>query len=303
MNEKYYYPIDETLARRAHEANSFREWREGAETAAYRQQIDKAVVIAEKQISIVDEEYHQRIYNLLDRYAKRYAELINKLNEIRGRVPSIMISGGSNFPVRAKEKQNAAMDKTFQEIKDVEKYLDKIRSLGTGGIKSDDPKAIEKLEAELKERKEYHEQMKAVNVYFRKNGTLEGCTVLEKKQIDQLMEYMDKGRYGVPYPQYAFTNHLAKIKRLEERITGINASKTLGTMNWEFEGGRVESNVEAMRLQIIFDGKPDETIRTALKKRGFRWSPSNSAWQRLLNSNAIYAAREIKELRPIPNES
>ena len=33
---------------------------------------------------------------------------INQSNLIDARVPSILIAGGSNFPVRKKEKQNAA---------------------------------------------------------------------------------------------------------------------------------------------------------------------------------------------------
>lgn len=34
-------------------------------------------------------------------------------------------------------------------------------------------------------------------------------------------------------------------------------------------------NAEAMRYQIIFEGKPEPEIRTLLKSSGFKW-----AWQR-----------------------
>ena len=43
--------------------------------------------------------------------------------------------------------------------------------------------------------------------------------------------------------------------------------------------------------EILFDGKPDEATRSALKQNGFRWSPRNSAWQRQLTDNAERAAR------------
>ena len=49
----------------------------------------------------------------------------------------------------------------------------------------------------------------------------------------------------------------------------------------------------------IFDEKPDEKKRTTLKSRGFHWSPSENAWQRLLNGNAIYAAGRIEFLKPL----
>ena len=54
------------------------------------------------------------------------------------------------------------------------------------------------------------------------------------------------------------------------------------------------------RLQILFDGKPDEETRAALKSNGFRWSPKNQAWQRQLTRNAEYAARQVLDLIAAP---
>ena len=54
-------------------------------------------------------------------------------------------------------------------------------------------------------------------------------------------------------------------------------------------------NCEENRVQIIFDGKPDADTRTALKQNGFRWAPSQGAWQRMLNQNGIYAAKQVTE--------
>lgn len=52
-----------------------------------------------------------------------------------------------------------------------------------------------------------------------------------------------------------------------------------------------------MRIQFIFDGKPDAEVRTILKSNGFRWAPSQGAWQRQLTANGKRAAKEvIKEL-------
>ena len=50
-----------------------------------------------------------------------------------------------------------------------------------------------------------------------------------------------------------------------------------------------------------FDGKPDEATRALLKANGFRWSPSQGAWQRMLNDNGRYAAQKVRdELDAIP---
>ena len=55
-------------------------------------------------------------------------------------------------------------------------------------------------------------------------------------------------------------------------------------------------NGEAMRVQFIFDGKPDEQTREILKRNGFRWAPSQGAWQRQLTQNGKYAAAEVRKI-------
>lgn len=56
---------------------------------------------------------------------------------------------------------------------------------------------------------------------------------------------------------------------------------------------KVIQNEELNRIQLIFDGKPDEETRTLLKQNAFKWSPKNSAWQRQLTINARNAVRII----------
>lgn len=59
------------------------------------------------------------------------------------------------------------------------------------------------------------------------------------------------------------------------------------------ETAKIIRNKESVRLQLIFEGKPSEETRSILKSNGFRWAPSNSAWQRLLNGNAEFALRHM----------
>lgn len=56
---------------------------------------------------------------------------------------------------------------------------------------------------------------------------------------------------------------------------------------------RVLENVEQDRLQVFFEGKPDESMRSSLKKCGFHWSPTQGAWQRQLTDNARYAVKQV----------
>ena len=84
---------------------SFSDYVPGSATASYRQAVDKAAEIAEQQKRMVDPIHHEKIDRLLDTYARRLAENMNQGYAITARVPSILIAGGSNFPVRQKEKQ------------------------------------------------------------------------------------------------------------------------------------------------------------------------------------------------------
>ena len=61
--------------------------------------------------------------------------------------------------------------------------FDKIRSTGMGGIRQDDPQAIPKLQKKLAGLEKAQETMKAVNAYYRKHGTLDGCPHLSPENL------------------------------------------------------------------------------------------------------------------------
>ena len=65
-----YYPINEDLARRAKEMNSFSDYIPGSATQAYQQAVDQAAEIAEAQKQRVDSSHHEKIDRLLDTYAR-----------------------------------------------------------------------------------------------------------------------------------------------------------------------------------------------------------------------------------------
>lgn len=300
-----YYPINEGAARRANDANSFRDYTPGSATAAYRQMVDQAAELAQKQKSRVDPMHHERIDQLLDTYARRLAENMNNSYAIEARVPSILIAGGSNFPVRKKEKQNAARDRNMEDWQDVQGILDKIRSTGMGGISADDPQAVAKLEAKLAKLEAAQETMKGVNAYYRKHGTLEGCTLLKPEQIKELQEGMAQSWHlekNKPFQSFELSNNNAEIRRIRGRIEQLKQHEEKSFVGWEFDGGRVEANKTDNRLQIFFDEKPDDAARAELKANGFKWAPSAGAWQRQLNNNAYYAAGYVSCIQPVTGE-
>lgn len=291
-----YHPISEDTARRAKEMMSFYEYIPGTATASYRRQVDEAYVIAEHCKNRVDPMYHEKIDYLAARYAEKLAANLNDSYRIGTMCPSVMIAGAANFPVRKKEKQIAASDRNMAEYNEIQGLLDKMRSVGKGGISSDDPNAKEKLQKKLASLEKLQQHMRDVNAWYRKNKTLDGCPHLSEREILEIKADMSSTFHleDKPYASYLLSNNNANIRRIKERIAELEKRETAqAPTGWEFEDGEVVMNTEENRLQIFYEGKPDDDTRTNLKSHGFRWSPKNGCWQRQLTDNAVWAAKKI----------
>ena len=84
--------------------------------------------------------------------------------------------------------------------------------------------------------------------------------------------------------------------KLEERKTSESNSEggsSASSGRVDFDGGYVYENPELDRIQIIYDGKPERDVIDKLKHNGFRWSPSQGAWQRQLNRNGRSAVNRV----------
>lgn len=298
-----YYEINEETARRANDMNSMRDYRPGRATAEYRSAVDKAAALVEQRKQKVSPFYHDKLDGLLERYSRRLAAYYNDYYRNEAACPSILISGGSNFPVRKKEKQNSRRETLMHEYNEIHGILDKIKSVGTGPIDFSDPNAREMLVERLENAKALHESKKQANAYYRKHKTLDGCPGITEKEREFLTRpgVFAKGDgsplalYGVPFPSYRLQRDTADIRsyaaRLEE-YDKLQAQRDADT-DIEFDGGRIVHNVEQNRLQILFDEIPNEETRAELKSHGFKWSRRNEAWQRQLTRNAIYDAKHI----------
>ena len=295
-----YYEINETAARQARECWSFRDYQHGSKTAEYKAKVDECYSLVDK----LPDDLKEKGTTMADRYARRLAEWYNKQFRIEMMCPSVMISGGSNFPVRKKEKQNAARDKHYQLYNEIQKIPNKIKTLvnGTNIIKSGDADAIEQLRNKLAKAEALQTEMKATNAYYRKHKTMKGYKDYTDERATELDKAIKESMYGVPFPPYALTNNNAKIKNTRKRIAELERLKETATEQtnetYNTDLFEVIENADIMRLQLRFDGKPDADTRTVLKQNGFRWSPSNGVWQRRLTDNANFALeRVIKELK------
>lgn len=300
---KIYYAINEELAASAKRMWSFSDYIPNTTTAHYQGEVDKVFANGEKAIAKGADA--ERVEYYCDRFARQYAEWLNKQHHIEMMCPSVMISGASNFPVRKKEKQNAARERHEELRQKIYSVYDKLHAIinGTEIIKSNDEFAVEKLQDKLEKLIMQQAFMKELNKYYRKHKT---CVGFEDMPEETALKYdADVERaFGwekQPFPSFELTSINSKIKRINQRIAELSEAKERGTTEAENEFCKVVENTEIMRLQLIFDGKPSEDVRAILKSHGFKWSPKNAAWQRQLTDNARYAAEKV--LKQISNSA
>ncbi len=164
-------------------------------------------------------------------------------------------------------------------------------------ISSDDPEAVQKLRDKLADLERAQVLAKAVNRIVlplaprRDKPAKPGW---EKLAIERLLaagvckseetarEFTERdfaGRYGVP--DYRLTNGGAEIRRVKARIEQLTKATAAPVHEPVTIGdARVSEDRELNRVQIRFPGKPEAKIREELKGAGFRWAPSEDAWQR-----------------------
>lgn len=298
MQQREFVVINEEAARTAQNMMSFNEYQPGSRTKEYQEDVNEVYDLAEEVVARRGEEYRERAWRLATRYAKNLGKYFNEEARIGCMCPSVMISGAGNFPVKKKEKQVKAWDKNHEFYNYCQSIRGKLNNLlySKEVIKSDDENAIEALEEKIDSLREVQENMKEINKYYRKHHTLEGCDLLTEKQLQKLQGSMDQFGYDrSPYPSWALQNNLANIKRCQQRVDELKKTKEKGTSEADYGDFKVIENTELMRIQIVFDGKPDEAIRSTLKANGFRWAPSQGAWQRQLTSNGKCALRRVIE--------
>lgn len=93
-----------------------------------------------------------------------------------------------------------------------------------------------------------------------------------------------------------YQKQLDQALKTQERAStgGLKAETKLYKLNEDFEDGRI---------RFRFDGKPRQEVIDIMKSRGFKWSPSNKAWQRQNTPNGVYSAKKvIEELAQYEND-
>ena len=166
------------------------------------------------------------------------------------------------------------------------------RYRGGEAIRADDPNAAEKLTAKIKLLTDTRQAMKDINAALRLKAVVTGNEKLRALGLSDDNIAVARGKDGKMFPAWELQNLGQNIARLEKRLDQIKAEADRAPAeDVEGDGYRLVENTELCRIQILFDAKPDADTRAILKRNGFRWAPSQDAWQRHLNENGRYAAK------------
>lgn len=257
------------------------------------------------------ERRRQRYAELADKAEQESKQRYNSFRKIADGIPMgqpILVGHHSERHHRADIKRmDNNMRKSVEASKRAEYYRGKAAGVGSAGISSDDPEAADKLQEKLAKAEKVQELYKAINKMIRKppfgKPTPEKIAELVKLGLTELnaAEVFKPdfcGRIGIP--DYRLKNNNANIRRMRQRVAQLSAVADHQEVEQEHEG--VTYREADNRVQLLFPGKPPVEVRALLKSWGFRWSPTNMAWQRHLNSSGQFAAQQVlAKLKEMPH--
>lgn len=205
------------------------------------------------------------------------------------------IIGRPGLP-RVREMSRRAFERGMEHADKAEYYAEKAEAAeNNSAISSDDPAAIEKLEAKIAALKRQQEFMKDLNKYYRKNKTcvgFEGLSDEEAREMDaRIMK--EPERLRTAFQSFELTSVSQRIKAAEARIAKLHRIDAMPAETIPFDGGEIESDPETNRVIIRFDERQSQETTDNLKGWGFHWSPSMGAWTRMRNQSALNAAKRI----------
>jgi hypothetical protein len=251
-----------------------------------------------------DVELLQKHETNIEWYENKYVSLLSSWLSAQGRCVSTMITGGSNFPVRRAEKANQSEHDRYVEFREWrERVIHKATTPPSNAIVKGSEGAMQKMIEKLSKLERLHDVMKGTNSILRKKGLtnedkvkqiIESYPEIKEETAKELLSPGFGTKYG--FASFSLTNNNAKINLLKKDIAAEERRETErenGNKEYTINGINVCENVEQNRIQILFEGKPEFEMRTKLKKNGFRWSPRNTAWQRQLTANAVYATKNV----------
>ena len=198
----------------------------------------------------------------------------------------------------ALEKSRSAMNKVAESFDKAAYYEEKAEAAaGNSSISGDDPEALCRYMEKLEKLEATQKMMKSVNAYWRKHKTMKGYPGMSDKGAEEIDGQMKTAYSWVqkngPFESWKLSNNNAEIRRIKEKLETLKELDGMAEEVIKFSGGELRVDVDINRVQFIFDDKPSDEARSLLKSHGFRWAPSQGAWQRQRTLQAVRISKSI----------
>lgn len=189
---------------------------------------------------------------------------------------------------------DSRMARSCAEATKAEHFARRAAAVGTGGVSSDDPEAIDKLQKELAERKTRQDRMTRTNALVRRKDAAGLADMgLSAAAVASLLKLDETGKAG--YPAYTIRNNGAQIRRIEARIRELERAGEQKDREEEGNGYTYREDVAENRVMLAFPSKPSAAVHKMLKSHGFQYSYTRDAYVRKLNANGKYAAQQARK--------
>lgn len=244
----------------------------------------------EDRIKAVKDFELSKIYRLADKYLRENEYLNYKVSE----------QDLKSSEQKQKERE-ARVDRMFERAdKKKEEGAErsergaKVFDFEHGGIPLGQPNINGRLDSTLKRAyrdmdKGYEKYKEGEALESRAKGaekTLSNMRLDDPAIIPKLQEAV-KNSASSAQRQY-YRDKLDEAIKIRERANsgGLSKETKLYTLREDFNDGRI---------RFEFDGKPRQEVIDIMKSRGFKWSPSNKAWQRQNTPNGVWSAKKVIE--------
>lgn len=279
--------LDMELLRRAHSGWSF-DPEKRAQQRADDYVADMRTTYTALEALVTTDESRAYFEQAMAEYKTGYIAKMNAWAHASSRCVSTMIAGPANFPVTRAEKANRSERKRSEEWME---WLYKARQRIERKLK--DMRPIDDKQAE--HRAQIRRTIMAGFVVANVVGKIERMAQRGAvEDVEYALQVLREERPTLVTPRHSVWKQVdvaraiaAKMAQREEQARASDPT------TYPFSGGVIVDNVLDDRIQIDFDDRPDEAMRAALKREGWRWAPSVGKWQRQRTPNALASAKRI----------
>lgn len=277
------YPVTleefDTLASRAWQWSSFEPERRGARAIADHE------ALLNYDIADMPEEEQEH-------YVANFKKYFSAWLAAQSRCASAMITGAAGYNVRRAEKANNSERKRYEEF-----TAWRSRALWSIAQKREATKPAEQVLEEEWDALRRDLTFKLANPTYMTAQSIYNVVATRAAHgnveiVERAIALVREHNASAPKPAITERHKFFKLADVAAQNRAKQAEMaTRASVEIAFPGGRVVQDWAENRLRIIFDERPASEIAAALKRHGFRWAPSQGAWQRQNTGNAVFALK------------